>query len=174
MVYSQRPCSYNSREKRFYHIWTYGNSCRKITSDGSSLFSSEVNELASNQEEADTKMFLCMKFAFTHGFESTCIVTVDSDVGILALFFSNRCDDVNVFVRVGTKSNTRILNISSSDIPTEIKEALPGLHALTGCDSTSSFYGKGKVKAFQIMRKKQEYIQVSNFTFKLLTNHFLY
>ena len=143
---------------------TYGDSCRKITSDGSSLFSSEVDELASNQEEADTKMFLCMKFAFTYGFESTCIVTVDSDVGILALFFSNKCDDGNVFIRLGTKSKTRILDVSSSDIPTEIKEALPRLHALSGCDSTSSFFGKGKVKAFKVMEKKEDYIQVRDFT----------
>ena len=34
-------------------------------------------------------------------------------------------------------------------------EALPGLHAFTGCDTVSSFVGKGKVKAFNIVTKKE-------------------
>ena len=33
------------------------------------------------------------------------------------------------------------------------------LHALTGCDITSSFSGKGKVKPFKVMLKNQSYIK---------------
>ena len=35
-------------------------------------------------------------------------------------------------------------------------KALPGLHALTGCDSTSAFVGKGKQAAFKIMHRSEE------------------
>ena len=38
------------------------------------------------------------------------------------------------------------------------------LHAFTGCDSVSSFKGKGKVKPFQLMQEKKEFLQ----TFRLL------
>ena len=44
--------------------------------------------MTSNQEEADAKTFLCMNYAFSQGLESSCIVTVDSDVGILSLNYS--------------------------------------------------------------------------------------
>ena len=30
----------------------------------------------------------------------------------------------------------------------DVRKALPGMHALTGCDSTSAFVGKGKRQAF--------------------------
>ena len=34
-----------------------------------------------------------------------------------------------------------------------VSEALLGLHAFTGCDTTSTFRGHGKVKAFRLMLK---------------------
>lgn len=33
----------------------------------------------------------------------------------------------------------------------EIVQSLPGFHAITGCDTTSSFSGKGKWKAYQLL-----------------------
>ena len=39
-----------------------------------------------------------------------------------------------------------------------MSEALPGLHALTGCDSTSAFYGKGKSKALALALKDPTYL----------------
>ena len=32
-------------------------------------------------------------------------------------------------------------------------EELPGMHAITGCDIVSSFAGKGKLSAFQLVKK---------------------
>ena len=37
-------------------------------------------------------------------------------------------------------------------------EALPGLHTLTGCDSTSAFHGKGKSQAFALALKDPAYL----------------
>ena len=37
--------------------------------------------------------------------------------------------------------------------------ALLGYHAFTGCDTTSAFSGRGKVKPLQIMGSSSEYIQ---------------
>ncbi len=36
-------------------------------------------------------------------------------------------------------------------------EVLLGLHAFTGCDSVSSFVGKGKLSALQLVKKNEEY-----------------
>ena len=33
------------------------------------------------------------------------------------------------------------------------------LFAVSGCDSTSAFYGKGKAKSFQVMKKRPEFLQ---------------
>ena len=49
-----------------------------------------VGELESKQEEADTKVFLCSKFANEMGFGSIRIITVDSDVAILSLYYQQQ------------------------------------------------------------------------------------
>ena len=77
-------------------------------------------------------------------------------------------------MKTGTKNKTRIIDIKEvrESLPSKIGEidiedfleALPGLHAFTGCDSVSSLAGKGKVKAFNIVTKKDKYVQL----FKLL------
>ena len=60
----------------------------------------QVQELSSKQEETDTKIFLCAKFAASLGFESASIITFDSDVAIVSIvstqircetFSMNRC-----------------------------------------------------------------------------------
>ena len=38
--------------------------------------------------------------------------------------------------------------------------ALLGIHAFTGCDSTSAFKGKGKVKAIRLLQEKESYQRV--------------
>ena len=45
----------------------------------------QVQELSSKQEETDTKIFLCAKFAASLGFESASIITFDSDVAIVSI-----------------------------------------------------------------------------------------
>ena len=47
----------------------------------------QVQELSSKQEETDTKLFLCAKFAASLGFESAYIITVVSDVAILSIYY---------------------------------------------------------------------------------------
>ena len=58
----------------------------------------DIEELATDQEEADTKVFLCCFHASSHGFSSVCILTVDSDIPIYALYFEDKID-VHIFVK---------------------------------------------------------------------------
>ena len=99
-------------------------------------------------------MFLFTNYAFSQSFQSSCIVTVDSDAGILSLYYSTIIEG-NVYLHLRSKCKTKILDISNSNIDTHTKKALQGLPSLTRCDSTSSFYGKEKVKALKTMNNKQ-------------------
>ena len=77
-------------------------------------------------------------------------------------------------MKTGTKNRTRIIDMKKvreslvshiGEIHMEdFLEALPGFHAFTGCDTWSSFAGKGKVKAFNIVTKTDKYVQL----FKML------
>ena len=55
--------------------------------NGNKLSMVLCNRISSEQEEADTKVFLCAQFAFDIGFERVNIVTVDTDVAILGMYF---------------------------------------------------------------------------------------
>ena len=46
-----------------------------------------VSELICDQEEADTKVFLCTKHAESFEVSAACISTVDSDIAIYADFY---------------------------------------------------------------------------------------
>ena len=118
----------------------------------------DVKESFCDQEEADTKVFWCANFAYTLGLNSCCIVSVDTDVGILELFYSVSFHNKKLYIQLGSKNNVLILDLSQSDIAHNVKLALPGLHSLTGCDSTSSFYGKGKIKPYKLMKSSYRVI----------------
>ncbi|CAB4021755.1 Hypothetical predicted protein [Paramuricea clavata] len=134
--------------------------------------------LCSNQEEADTKMFLCCQHA-VHRFQNPniCISTVDSDVGILAIYFKQQIH-CNMFLEIGSKGKKRILSIQniSEGVGEQMSSALPALHAISGCDSTSAFYGLGKQKVYKIVKScgrfKETLAQMGD-SFDFDTNLFL-
>ncbi len=65
-----------------------------------------------NQEEADTKMFLCSQHAIQElSCGNICISTVDSDIGVLATYYKDVLPS-NLFLEIGTKGKKRILNVS--------------------------------------------------------------
>ena len=112
---------------------TYDDKAYCITSRRGLLTISSVPELESKQEEADTKMFLCASFAASLGFESTTIITVDSDVAILALHYQSKLN-LSLYLQMGTSANIKIYNITANKFSDCVKDALPSLHAISGCD----------------------------------------
>ena len=58
-----------------------------LSSNQGRLSCINVTELASRQEEVDTKIFLCTTLASSLGFHAVNTITVDSDVTILSLYF---------------------------------------------------------------------------------------
>ena len=57
-----------------------------------------------------------------------------------------------MLLEIASKGKKRILSIRniSEKIGEQMSSALPALHAISGCDSTSAFYGLGKQKVYEI------------------------
>ena len=117
----------------------------------------KVDELCSNQEEADTKVFLAAKLAQDVGCSDIGIFTVDSDVAILACFYATRLNS-RLFVTIGSGNNIRILNVSSNEWSSEVLKCLPALHAILGCDAVSAFNGIGKRKWLTKLEDNEEFL----------------
>ena len=60
----------------------------------------------------------------------------------------------DIFLLCGTRSRSRVINVTQvcEQLAVEVCRALPGLHTLTGCDTISSFSGKGKKAALDIVK----------------------
>ena len=136
---------------------SHGSDCTKITSAEGAMFSSIVPELCSNQEEADTRMFLHAIHASSDGHSDICIRSSDKDVEVLACNYQEFLS-ANLVIASGTKTRTRLISIPRicEKIGKDICRVLPGLHALTGCDSVSTFTGKGKKKALDLITNDNE------------------
>ena len=54
-----------------------------------------------------------------------------------------------------TQNRTRFVDITdiSTNLGIDLSQSIPGIHALTGCDSVSAFAGKRKVAALQVLCK---------------------
>ena len=73
-------------------------------------------------------------------------MTVDTDIGMLALYYSLTIK-ISVYLQLGSGG---YIDINKNEIEDDVKRALPGLHGFTGCDSTSCFVGKGKVRCHDV------------------------
>ncbi len=81
---------------------TLESECHQLRVEEDNVLIGMEESLHSNQEEADTKMFLCCQHA-VHRFQNPniSISTVDSDVGILAIYFKPQIH-CNLFLEIGS------------------------------------------------------------------------
>ena len=138
---------------------TVESECHQLEVIDNKVVSRKEDSLCSNQEEADTKMFLCCQHAAQPDRNiNICISTVDSDVAILAVYYKERIH-CNLYVEIGSKGKKRILAISKihASLGEGMADALPALHAVSGCDSTSAFFGVGKQKAYKIVKSSNRF-----------------
>lgn len=89
---------------------------------------------------------------------------------VLILLLSHSHSLHQCYIKKGKSSKTRIMkvdhivnslfkNLSPGMPKRDFLKSLIGLHAFTGCDSVSSFAGKGKWKALQLLFKNNIYVQ---------------
>lgn len=137
--------SYADRIGRRTIFFAAGDICVRLSVVGSKVTSDQVEELKCTHEEADTRILLHAKHAADHGESTVIIRSPDSDVTMLACHFQNNIP-ARLLVHKKAKTRTIFLDIPAivQKAGVDLCDALPGLHAFTGCDTTSSFSGKGK------------------------------
>ena len=99
--------------------------------------------------------------ALEEGNRTFMIRTVDTDVIVILLGKFNdvfsRYPDFDVWIKFGVGKSMQHIHLKSvvNKIGLRISRGLPFFHALTGCDTTSSFKGKGKKSAWQTWKSFQ-------------------
>lgn len=85
------------------------------------------------------------------------IVAEDTDVLTLAI---HHCDKIHadLFQKIG-KARVQYVDIGNvvRALGNDIALGILGLHSFTGCDTVSSFAGRGKVSALKLLKGSTEY-----------------
>lgn len=118
----------------------------------------EIPELASNQEETDTRVVLYVKYAVKMGYNSAVVRTPDTDIFLILLHFAHSVA-LTIYLDTGTGKHRQIVNVSEL---AESKGAnycttILGLYVFTGEDVTSAFKGKGKVGPLKKLQSNPKY-----------------
>ena len=126
--------------------------------DGKAVYITKGTEVISNhtpmdkctQEEADSRMIVHIVHAIKEGCKKMLVQSGDTDVLVILIghffFLQQLCPEINLWLAFGNKNNTIMYSINqiAEKLGQRVCEALPVFHAFTGCDTTSSFYRKGK------------------------------
>ena len=104
--------------------------------------------LTSDHEEADARLLPHASYAAG---EHKVLESPDTDVAVLCVSLFSQLGCQELWFKTGVKDKKWFIPIhtAAEKLGPQMCEALPGSHALTGCDSTSSFFGVGKKKGSQ-------------------------
>ena len=109
-----------------------------------------------NHEEADTRIVVHLLHAFRNDAAVTALVrTVDTDVVVILVgkFYDLKAvkDNVDIWIAFGMGRSFSFISINRicTSLGEQKSRSLPVFHALSGCDTTSAFNGKGKKSAWQ-------------------------
>ena len=134
---------------------TRNEKCVKLSPGSSAstiVLATEVAELESDHEEADTRLVLHAKHASDSGFSVVVVKSPDTDVFLLMLAMQQYFI-ADTFFMTGCQNKSRIIAVNEvvKSVGRETCDMIIGFHAFTGCDSVSSFYGKGKRKTWKVL-----------------------
>ena len=126
-------------------------------------------------EESDNRMVLHVKDnILLRDNKKLVIRSSDSDVVIIMISFMTQfidySDDVSVKIDFGSRPYRRFIDVNScyDHVGESIALALPFFHALSGCDSTTSFYRKSKVNLFNAWMNSSNYHSITE-VFQMLS-----
>lgn len=127
------------------------------TTHGQDVLSSsnrmDIDSLAPcNHEEADTRLMLHAMDASVCGHQRIKIRSNDTDVVVLAISVAHTIPANELWIAYGSGKTLTYLPVHSiaESLGEEKSSALPMFHALTGCDTVSFFYGRGKKTAWDV------------------------
>ena len=141
-----------------------GEEVKCITGDGVH----DIPSLYSSQEDADTRMLLHAHHADqvfqANSTEGRIIIqSPDTDVLVLTVHnFPQLTHTTELWIQTGTITSTmdqrRYIPVHEicQSLSHVMHDILPAVHALTGCDTTSSFYGIGKRTVFKIVNNNPD------------------
>ena len=111
--------------------------------------------LRGNHEEADTRLILHSCEAISRGYKRLLVISQDTDVLLLLTHFTG-AENVEVWMISGTARNQKCypIHLVSGKLATTVRDNLLSFHALTGCDTTSSFSGYGKKSCWKTFCKQ--------------------
>ena len=103
-------------------------------------------------EEADTRMMIHVADCVAQGYTKVTIRTVDTDVVVIAVSVVNPLHLQELWIAFGTGKTFRYIGAHtiSSNLGPQKSSALPLFHSLTGCDTVSSFSGRGKKTCWDV------------------------
>jgi hypothetical protein len=102
-------------------------------------------------------MFLHATHAATHGFQSVLISSDDTDVFIMFLAFHADIQ-AKLLQKCGTKARTKILDVEkiAKSVGINVCRALISMHAYTGCDTVSTFAGRGRLSVLKLLSTNKD------------------
>ncbi len=118
-------------------------------------------ELCTKQEEADTRLFLHAQDCSRRNFQSAVLQASDTDIIMMACFHQWNLR-INLVVESIVPGGRKLIDIKSlcQNLGKPLSTSLLPYHALTGCDSVSSFSGRGKKDGFAIMKTEKKMCQL--------------
>ena len=122
-----------------------------ITSDESVISIGNASSMPNcSHEEADTRIVVHLLHSVQMGNKKIFVKTVDTDMIVILLGnfeeISELCPDIDLWIAFGVSKYFALYSINAIYQETGVTTALalPVFHAFSGCDTTSSFQGKGK------------------------------
>ncbi|XP_078368457.1 uncharacterized protein LOC144652292 [Oculina patagonica] len=114
--------------------------------------------LASDHEEADTRILLYARDATIRGYQQINVVCRDTDVLVLLAAHLPELSP-SVWIFTGTAKRKLYVPVHRIRLSEENRSSLLAFHAITGCDTTSQFAGIGKQSAWSIFVTYSELLQ---------------
>ena len=105
-------------------------------------------------EEADNRIMVHILHAIQQGDKKIMVQTVDTDVLVILIgqlfYLQQPCSVIDLWIAFGVGKDYCFYSINhiTLNIGERTCKALPMFHGFAGCDTTSSFFRKGK-KAWQ-------------------------
>ena len=137
---------------KILHI-SHGGNCIKIKYTENVLEVDRPSNLQSSHEEADTLIAFHVKNIYGG---NVLVRSSNTNVLVILLGLVGRSKNLSIIMDYGHGNHKRYINVSHLAVCLDEKQfgvtdALIGLHALTGCDFTSGFCRKGKVRPFELV-----------------------
>ena len=125
----------------------------------------KVSSVASNQEEADTRIVLHAIYAANNSSEEIEVRSPGTDVLVLLLHHRTEIHTKYIYFRTGTQGKRTYLSryipvhILFEELSRQQHNILLSVYCLTGCATTIACRGSGKKAAFRILMNKASHFQ---------------